>query len=143
MPNENALQLLDDTLATIMRLAQASQRVHKATASATALATAEAYEHAAGIITEELRPAIERLTHERDAALAAVAGRTTAPTDAELDAHEAAGGRWLVTYGVCNEVIDSKSVARARRETSAAVHLTATWWALNAAGCPCAWPVAQ
>jgi hypothetical protein len=73
---------------------------------------------------------IDALTRERDAALAdaaglraVVAGRETAPTEAEVDAHAAAGGGWLLAWygaaGVATEVAyDRRTVADALAEAA-------------------------
>lgn len=74
-----------------------------------------------------------------------IAGRTTAPTDAEIEAHAAAGGKWWV-FAQWNRGGAEKSaniihswapgVARYLRDGQP----DARWWALDAAWAPCAWP---
>ena len=74
---------------------------------------------------------------------AIVEGRTTAPTDAEIAAHDAAGGTWLVRYrrdgwggddaALFLDVLAPRDV---RGDGLAAVR----WWPLDASGRPCAWP---
>ena len=67
-----------------------------------------------------------------------IAGRTTAPTDAEFAAHESGGGRWVVATA---NSVDLDTLAPPVRD----------WWARTGAtrwipvaddGRPCAWPVA-
>ncbi len=70
---------------------------------------------------------------------AIIEGRTTAPTRAEIAAHEAVGGRWLVR---------NPELVRGYVETSAEYTadacrvrgITLRWIALDADGRPCAWP---
>lgn len=73
---------------------------------------------------------------ERDAALArpTYEARTTAPTQAECDAHEAAGGVWYVTGGT---TLSCVVLAHASDAPSFAMH----WIAMSRDGLPCAWPV--
>jgi hypothetical protein len=54
---------------------------------------------------------------------AIIAGRTVAPSDAEIEAHAAAGGSWLVRY---------------RRDETTTTRVG--WHPLDATGRPCAWP---
>lgn len=73
---------------------------------------------------------------------AIVEGRAAAPTDAELAAHAAAGGSWLVRYhrdgwggddaAAFLDVLDPREI----RDGLRAVR----WWALTIDGRPCAWP---
>ena len=58
-------------------------------------------------------------------ARAIVEGRTVAPTDAEIAAHLAAGGDWLV-----RKTLDATLIPR-----------TVRWHPLDATGCPTTWPV--
>jgi len=77
---------------------------------------------------------------------AIVAGRTVPPTDAEIAAHEAAGGRWrCVVVGDCLLLCDMLpgGVVWYHAETLKVLDATGTWWALDATGRPCAWPVAD
>lgn len=76
-------------------------------------------------------------------------GRTTPPTDAEIDAHRATGGGWIVgdrPFYLSVEVRD----ARALCERRAALHVAELpmwppyrWIALDRDGKPCAWPVVE
>lgn len=84
---------------------------------------------------------------ERDALRAIIEGRTTPPTEAECEAHEAAGGSWRC-------VVTHSSGARTTHESFAhrhyraiADHLyaaarggSARWWLFDATGRPCGWP---
>jgi len=89
-----------------------------------------------------LASAIARLTAERDAAYAIIEGRTTAPTDAEIDEHAKARGAWCVADGAGGGDVRSvartvREIARWHRERGAAWR----WIALDAQRRPCAWPV--
>lgn len=85
---------------------------------------------------------------ERDALRAIIDGRSTPPTNAEIDAHDAGGGRWrwVVTpdgvfrgfSGDLEKWEPSCAVLDARHR--AAFYVT-RWWPLDATGRPCAWPV--
>lgn len=80
-----------------------------------------------------------RLARTVVALRAIIEGRTTAPTRAEIAAHEAAGGRWLVR---------NPELVRGYVETSAEYTadacrergITLRWIALDADDRPCAWP---
>ena len=79
-----------------------------------------------------------RLAAERDAALAIIAGRDVAPTDAEVEAHERANGlgsAWLCVWEGRQRVIEHSSGVRYIRGTGGR-----PWWPLDATGRPCAWP---
>lgn len=118
-------------------------------------------------ITRGLREAQERARQgealakihreERDACAAEVVrlraiieGRTTPPTEAEIAAHEAAGGRWRsVVPGEWILSTDDGDAEDARKtigvqSANAAIVATCgvTWWAHDADHRPCAWPVA-
>lgn len=79
----------------------------------------------------------QAMARELAALRAIVAGRATPPTEAERDAHSAAGGVWLVSY--------------VRRDGDLASEVLSGWGgdlpcgavyiALDARGIPCAWPV--
>jgi hypothetical protein len=107
-----------------------------------------------------LRALYGRLRRERDDALAVIEtrnaeidllrsiieGRSTPPTDAELAAHEAAGGRWRCVVP-SDPVLSLDGVGRnawLQRGILNAAGLaeSSRWWPLDAAGRPCAWPVA-
>lgn len=80
----------------------------------------------------DLVEATRLLVAERDAARAEaealraiIAGRVTPPTDAEIAAHLASGGDWLV-----RKTLDATLIPR-----------TVRWHPLDATGCPTTWPV--
>ena len=70
-------------------------------------------------------------------------GRTTAPTDAEIDAHAARGGMWMVRaeWRWGRQTIDfvqswAPQIAKLCRDSA-----NATWWMpLDATQMPCDWP---
>lgn len=74
-----------------------------------------------------------------------IAGRTTAPTVAEAEAHEAAGGMWVVTP--TRKTISGRSWSCAMSTVYEVRRFIASpgdrWIALDAAGCPCAWPTVK
>lgn len=83
-------------------------------------------------------------SQERDALRAIIDGRTVPPTDTEMAQHDSRGGSWLIAPRHYQPV--------AYRDISIAKHyalmaldgddaLPMTWWALDATGRPCAWPV--
>lgn len=79
-----------------------------------------------------------RLATERDAALAIIAGRAVAPTDAEVEAHarvNGLGSAWLCMWEGRPRVIEHSSGVRYIRGTGGR-----PWWPLDATGRPCAWP---
>ena len=81
---------------------------------------------------------VGRLTAERDAAYAIIAGRDTPPTDAEVGAHERVNGlgsAWLCMWEGRPRVIEHSSGVRYIRGTGGR-----PWWPLDATGRPCAWP---
>lgn len=88
----------------------------------------------------------EALARAKGAELDARAGRTTAPTDAEIAAHAAAGGVWLVRaeWREGRQSIDfvqswAPRIAKLLREYN-----SATWWmALDATHMPCGWPTTE
>lgn len=66
-----------------------------------------------------------------------VAGRTVAPSDAEITAHHDAGGSgWLVSSD--RDVIPYTLCRSEARDGGASPG--ARWWALDASGRPCPWP---
>lgn len=69
---------------------------------------------------------------------AIVEGRTTAPTDAELAAHDAAGALWMIAHRDGQIVVTAMSWPSSRdwHVAKGAVR----WWALAIDGRPCAWP---
>ena len=87
---------------------------------------------------------IDEARRERDAALAIIEGRTVAPNDHELEVHAARGGRWRTRYQVgdpalCRDGMEAPE-AREVRERMRPLHVY-TWWATEADGTPCPWPV--
>ncbi len=101
---------------------------------------AHAPEDIDALITEN-----ERLTRELAAARAILDGRETPPTDAEIAAHAATGGRWrCLVPEALHMSADAMHghAARLHRETLVAAGWTRSlWWALDATGKPCPWPV--
>ena len=96
----------------------------------------DATEHTARAREAELTAEVTRLR-------AIVAGRSTAPTDAEIAAHEAAGGMWLVTWEAIAGagLLDGPAAVRAAdsaRRGGYAVPVTR--WVAALEGRPCAWP---
>ena len=106
----------------------------------------------------ELKARLAATEHERDAARAnagheandvvalraIIEGRTVPPTDAEIAAHHAAGGRWRCL--VPNRLWQSNaamhaSTARIQRATLEVDGGPAVWWSIDSTGRPCAWPV--
>ena len=89
---------------------------------------------------------IDEARRERDAAVAIIEGRTVAPTDHELEVHAARGGRWRTRYQVgdpalCRDGMEATE-AREVRDRMRPLHAY-TWWATEADGTPCAWPVVE
>ena len=72
-----------------------------------------------------------------------IAGRTVPPTDAEIDAHEAAGGSWVVTPDgwAPHYVAYGRTLRRFAEQAQEPCMPAVTWRALDATGRPCAWPV--
>lgn len=74
--------------------------------------------------------------------LAIIAGRTTPPTDAEIEAHDARGGAWLVTLPPRAQV----RMMPETRYTSDSTEVSRLWWSEGAwwvpvlHGRPSAWP---
>lgn len=68
---------------------------------------------------------------------AIIEGRTTAPTDAEIDAHWQGGGMWLYAHRVVRCPVKAKRMAATHRQTASALR----WVHLDASYRPCAWPV--
>lgn len=69
---------------------------------------------------------------------AIVEGRTVAPTDAELAAHDATGATWMVAHRDGQIVVTAMSWPSSRdwHVAKGAVR----WWPLTSDGRPCAWP---
>ena len=68
-----------------------------------------------------------------------IAGRTTAPTDAEIEAHAEAGGSWLTG----DTVTWAPGSLRAMRDGGEVAANSCSWIPLDAEGRPCAWPTAN
>ena len=84
-----------------------------------------------------------RLREECARLRAIVAGRTVPPTDAEIDAHEAAGGSWVVTPDgwAPHYVAYGRTLRRFAEQAREPCMPAVTWRTLDATGRPCAWPV--
>jgi len=79
---------------------------------------------------------------------AIVDGRATPPTDAEIAAHEAAGGWWRCApdgdrRGLPPLESFRSDTARAVTSWAYVMGHTIRWWALDAQCRPCAWPVVK
>ena len=76
---------------------------------------------------------------------AVVAGRDVAPTDAELDAHRAAGGGWLLAWygaaGMATEVVFDRRTAAEALEEAASLDGLFLALPLGSDRRPAAWPV--
>ncbi len=77
---------------------------------------------------------------------AILAGRATPPTDAEIEAHCARGGRWRTNWNDRMSASMAWSFAHGQREGDMKPYVVggrmpSRWWALDAADRPCAWPV--
>lgn len=99
---------------------------------------------------------IERETAERDVERAEVLslraiieGRTTPPTDAEIEAHCASGGLWrsivpgefILSTGD-GDAEDARNTSAVQRTNALIVNARVVrWWAITSDGRPCAWPV--
>lgn len=95
------------------------------------------------------------LATDRDRLRAIIAGRTDAPTDAEIAAHYATGGWWRsfrhayemdhnglrFTVGAQSHDYGSAHFVEVDRAQFARDGHVATWWPIDADGRPCAWPV--
>lgn len=70
---------------------------------------------------------------------AIIEGRATAPTDAELAAHDERGALWMIAHERGDIVVTVMSWPSSRdwHVAKGAVR----WWALTSDGRPCAWPV--
>lgn len=98
-----------------------------------------------GAELRELLDALAQVTQERDAALAIIAGRTVAPTEAEAAAHNATGGWWLLSRGAgTRAVVEAFAGAGDVGEyvgwCAGRSRPVLTWRALDADHAPCAWP---
>ena len=72
---------------------------------------------------------------------AIIDGRTTPPTDKEIEAHHRAGGTWYVASTHGRALTTTRADAVALCAHLAANKYPATWWAISVRGRPCAWPV--
>jgi hypothetical protein len=94
---------------------------------------------------DALRAQLAQVTAERDALRAIVEGRTTPPTDAEIEVHDAAGGLWRCVAiddpYMCRDAMRGRGAAYHRALIDALESEGARWWALDAQKRPCAWPV--
>ena len=72
---------------------------------------------------------------------AIIDGRTTPPTDEEIEAHHHAGGTWYVASTHGRALTTTRADAVALCAHLAANKYPATWWAIGVRGRPCAWPV--
>ena len=92
-----------------------------------------------------LRAHVAALTAERDAAQAIIAGRTTPPSDAEIAAHHAAGGEWLGFREDVRPWCHGPEVVSFTysEEHERSARICSRFWALDAEGRPCAWPVVE
>lgn len=70
-----------------------------------------------------------------------IAGRTTPPTDAEIEAHAQDGGRWVVRFDGLTYHSPCEGARSWRDDVCEAWETAGRWWALDASGAPCAWPV--
>lgn len=91
-----------------------------------------------------------RIATQRDALRATIDGRTTPPTDAEIEAHEAADGAWLVTLDWGDggppvlDLYSARDVKHYAERSEAkgddlSCRVTA-WRAVDRDGRLCAWP---
>ncbi len=72
---------------------------------------------------------------------AIIDGRTTPPTGEEIEAHHRAGGTWYVASTHGRALTTTRGDAIALCGHLAANKYSATWWAIDVRGRPCAWPV--
>lgn len=115
-----------------------------------ALATSEQERRETQEQCDGLMSSIERIAWERDEARAILAGRTTAPTDEEIAAHEAAGGSWrVIASGPIRRATGRGALTYWDMTLGGVIpRLMEVWsegdprcWPLDADGRPCAWPV--
>jgi hypothetical protein len=141
------LHHLDRKLSAFDTLAK-TYRIDPSAANAELVVNRACSDFEARLAAESLREANAGLRRELDTARAILAGRSTPPTDAEIEAHDAAGGSWLTNRGVVglgfSEVLEIEfpggSILTGQRVEDVALGIE--WWiALDAHGRPCAWPV--
>ncbi len=95
---------------------------------------------------DSMRERAEKAERERDAALAAIDGSTVPPTDEEIAAHAAVGGRWRIAGlldGGSGEDASGWRLALSRIEADYPEEPRPTWWALDAQYRIVARPVAK
>jgi len=95
-------------------------------------------EYVATTAMREGLAAVDALTLERDALRAIVAGRRTPPTEAELAAHAATGGRWRSANALGSW--DSMTARDVERCLEFSGDPGCVWWPLDATRALCAWP---
>ena len=122
-------------------LAEARERIAFLSAS-----TNEAHAFLSGT-TDDLAQTKHALDGEREGAddlRAIIDGMDRRPTDAEIAELEAVGGRWRCVVPdalrMCADAMHGHA-AQLHRATLDALGLSSRWWALDADGRPCAWPV--
>ena len=100
-----------------------------------------------GQVTRDVLGVVARL----EAAQSILKGRTTPPTEAERDAHRKAGGLWRCVVTIDGKIthmglhfdrneFPPSSVFDGLLKRRGIVYIE-TWWALDATGALCAWPV--
>ena len=95
---------------------------------------------------DDARAIIETLRAEAALLRSIIEGRTTPPTDAEIAAHEARGGTWLVGGGTIHRARDAhetRTMCERRAKLCAECPPgwpAYRWLALDSHGRPCAWP---
>lgn len=93
---------------------------------------------------DAFRESLDRVQNERAELRAIIAGRTTPPTDEEIEAHYAARGRWAVsTRDRSAELITLPIAALYMRDERPRGYTPVRWVALDAECRPCAWPVVE
>lgn len=69
-----------------------------------------------------------------------IEGRTAPPTAEETAAHLATGGSWMVTRPMMGHSFSDVLYAQHLVDHRLSMGGAARWHALDASGCPCAWP---
>lgn len=100
----------------------------------------EAYEFGHLLALERMARGIVAVTAERDALRAIIEGRTTPPTEAEVDAHAAAGCVWR-WQNLPGDPAGPRWGTAFADEVEGFRRFPLRWWALDAQGVPTAWPV--
>lgn len=92
-------------------------------------------------VSEWSNDAVALLARTVIALHAIIEGRATAPTDAEIAAHEATGATWMIAHRDGQIVVTAMSWPSSRdwHVAKGAVR----WWPLASDGRPCAWPEAS